>query len=124
MSITKCRYVKEAALPGSEIDKLVTAMGGAQEVVDRINTLIDILEAQPQRPLTPRIIRDWSRREFPVPWRIWMLIAAMDMGLPRETVVALCPDLMPALSVARYFACRRAWSMQSSIGLDVGHHAG
>lgn len=98
-------------MPGSEIDKLVTAMGGAQEVVDRINTLIDILEAQPQRPLTPRIIRDWSNREFPVPWRMWLLIAAIDMGLDRLTVMRLCPDLAPALSVARYFACRRQWSM-------------
>lgn len=88
------------------ISKLVKVLGGAQEVADSINALIDKHQAKSQRYLSARTVYDWTRNHFPFSWRVWTLIAALDKGLRINEVVALCPEMREAASIAYYFTNR------------------
>jgi hypothetical protein len=74
-------------------------MDGKRAVVERVNALRDRFNATDQIDLTPRNMNAWHEN-FPMTWRHWVLAAAMDMGMPIDQAVELCPDLKPAACLA------------------------
>jgi hypothetical protein len=87
-------------LAEGSISKLVTVLGGAQEVANSINTLIDKHQVKSQRHLSARTVYDWTRERFPFSWRVWVLIMALDRGVIINEIVALCPEMQEAVGAA------------------------
>jgi hypothetical protein len=83
------------------LSRLVRAMDGKRAVAERINALRDRFNAENQVALTERNMNAWHAN-FPMMWRQWLLAAAMDMGMPVDQAVAICPDLKPAACFALF----------------------
>jgi hypothetical protein len=94
-------------LAEGSISRLVTVLGGAREVADSINALIDKHQVKSQRHLSARTVYDWTRERFPFSWRVWVLILALDRGLIINEIVALCPEMQEAVSAALLLRQRR-----------------
>jgi hypothetical protein len=96
-----------AKMAGLTFSKLFRVLGGAEALAERINALMDRCDAREvQRPLTTSVIYAWSPSSFPMIWRQWTLAAALDAGLTEDQAMALCPELKPALALARLIVWR------------------
>lgn len=94
-------------MAGRTFSKLFRVLGGAEALAERINALIDRLEAgAAQRRLLPGTIYSWGPNNFPVAWRPWVLAAALDAGMTKDQAVSLCPELKPAAALAQFISWR------------------
>lgn len=95
-------------MSGLPFSKLFRVLGGAEALAERINALMDKCDAQEaQRPLTRSVIYAWSPSSFPMIWRTWVFVAALDAGLTEDQAIALCPELKPASALANFITWRK-----------------
>jgi len=94
-------------MSGLPFSKLFRVLGGAEALAERINALMDKCDVQDaQRPLTRSVIYAWSPSSFPMIWRTWVFVAALDAGLRKDQAIALCPELKPAAGLVELISWR------------------
>jgi hypothetical protein len=95
----------------NSILKLVTLLGGREEVAKRINAIR--LSAKGARcdgmpELTKRMVSWWWQENFALGWRQLLLAAAIDAGISAETAIEICPELQVVQHYARLTSTERA----------------